>query len=95
MASRLEAMMSLTNWKGRHREGDGDWKNVGSPLSEGKHHSSLQHPRARSRERSRANLAGGSVGLQHCMAQVVRKPCVSQNNALRRATMRCWNAAPQ
>lgn len=26
MASRLEAMMSLMDWKSRHREEDGGWK---------------------------------------------------------------------
>lgn len=66
----------MLNWKGRNRQGDGNWKAFGEPTMEGKHHGSLQHPTAKSRDRSKETwqAAGGSVGLQHCMAQVVRKP---------------------
>lgn len=33
-------------------------RHVGNPLSEGKHHGSLQHPTAKSSDKSRGNLAG-------------------------------------
>lgn len=33
-------------------------RRVGNPLSEGKHHGGLQHPAAKSSDKSRGNLAG-------------------------------------
>lgn len=51
-------MVSLTAWKGKRTEDDGNWKARGGPAG-------LQHPAAKSSDKSRGNLAGsrGKCGL--------------------------------
>lgn len=51
-------MISLTAWKGKRTEDDGNWKARGGPAG-------LQHPAAKSSDKSRGNLAGsrGKCGL--------------------------------
>lgn len=84
-------MISLMAWKGKRTEDDGNWKARGEPAG-------LQHPTAKSSDKSRGNLAGsrGKCGFTTQHGTGGQKVlCDSKKKSRGQPRWRSWDTALQ